>query len=208
MESSTHKHEAEGFVRYLWHNFVQAKEAKERVFPILLAVLSLAGWILRCLHSAFPGLPLAWTEASWADYGEKISVAALVAFFVLWIPYRRHRKLIQEHKASEVELRKELSDQAKRLRPRFSLSCGMDISGCCVPGGRSNLTYYRLRVENLSEQQGIDGCTGTLVGVSKDGRPIHFGGSRTLPFAPSHHPDAGAKTLLPKVPHFIDVISL
>jgi len=219
MNSDHNDHGFRAFWSYHWQNFTVIVDAKEKLLPRIMVISALLVWILWGARALFPSLPWGWAVKPWTKNVEELSAAVLLIFFFLWVPVRRERELKQENKKRERDneresknresgLLNELASLNERLKARFSLACGMTIPGCREFSRDANLTYLRLRVENASEQQGIDGCTCNLVEVLKNGRQISFGGSRILPFAPSHSLDAGGKLLLPKVPNFIDVIAI
>lgn len=95
----------------------------------------------------------------------------------------------------------------EQQKPKFKVSCRRDIPSCSVLNTPQTHRYLRLLVETIGSI-GIENCCGHLIRIEKDGDIVFEHERKELPFAPSEKFDALAKTIQPKVPYHLDVLTI
>ncbi len=101
----------------------------------------------------------------------------------------------------------QICDLKERFKPRLRLSFGKDVAGCYRPTEFTNgpsAIFFRVKAEYLGTGS-LNGCTGYLTDVKKDGMSANFGESLQLTFALAEMPDTLSKTIVDKVPQYLDV---
>lgn len=126
-------------------------------------------------------------------------------YHVLKAPYEIYKTQFKEHKDQAEELQHEVDLLREKLKPKFTLSCKKDITGCAITAPDGSYKFFRLRVETDCVN-GIEGCKGHLIKIEKDGFTVYDHDAVELPFARAEEIDSLSKTLFPDNPYFLDVL--
>jgi hypothetical protein len=143
------------------------------------------------------------------DYFEHGFIIVLVGWGLIWLPFQRVEKLVDEHKKALADatgpLRDRITEHEERDRLKLTVECNESISGCHTMVSGASHHFFRLAVV-LDWNQPATGCFGKLMKIEKDGRVIRDHDVEELPYARSHEPDALNKSLNPRVREFLDVL--
>jgi hypothetical protein len=152
-----------------------------------------------------PPVNLGWATDDMAGYVTLAFALVFLLAFFLYVPWKFYQA-----KADRVE---ELLDERKqKLWP----TCGTDIAGCSVLTKFDQETdehyghevrYLRVKVVS-SGIRAIPKCAGFLTRIKRDGVDRMGHESVQLTFAPKDDPDSLSKRIYPRVPVYLDVLSL
>jgi len=134
----------------------------------------------------------------------------LVVTAIIWFRGKRQR-IELENKIAALESNW-LSFQ-KTQKPKFKNNCGKDIPGSVVTATVKDTTIkcrcFRVAVGVDGDRtKNIENCRGAIKSIKKNSEEKLPGDIMLLPFAPSSGIDTKSKTIVDKLPAFLDVLTI